>query len=108
MTQNEMVDRALKEFDKKEARQQPFVMSSSVKAKIRREITLQRLQQVAQLPGMEEYEAIDRDRLPKPHHQFQAFINQSASEESSATKDILVDWNVPIKIRVILLPDVLT
>ena len=106
MTQNEMIDKALSEFSKRDPLSRP--LQPSVRAKIKRELTLQRLQQIAQLPGMEEFEAIDRDRLPKPHHQFQSFVNQSASPESSATKDMLVDWNLPIKLRVIFLPDVLT
>ena len=57
---------------------------------------------------MEDHEAVDRDRLPKAHHTFQSFINQSASIEASKTKDILVDWNIPIKLRLTLLPDRIT
>ena len=106
MTQNEMVDKAVAEFAKKDTVNRP--LPPSARAKIKREITLQRLQQIAQLPGMEGFETVDRDRLPKPHHQFQSFVNQSASPESSVTKDMLVDWNLPIKIRVVLLPDALT
>ena len=51
--------------------------------KVLREMQLQKLQKVAQLPGMESYEAIDRDRLPKAYHTFQPFVNQSVSLESS-------------------------
>ena len=73
-----------------------------------RELLLQKLQKIAELPGMEDHEAVDRDRLPKAHHTFQSFINQSASIEASKTKDILVDWNIPIKLRLTLLPDRIT
>ena len=75
--------------------------------KVLRELQLQKLQKIAQLPGMESYEAIDRDRLPKEYHTFQPFINQSASLESSKSKDIMVTWSAPIKIKLVLLPDTL-
>ena len=75
------------------------------RTKIRREFTLQILQHIAATAGMESYEAIDRDRLPKIHHLFQAWLNQSANMELSATKDMLVDWNIPIKLKLIFLPD---
>ena len=75
--------------------------------KVLREMQLQKLQKVAQLPGMESYEAIDRDRLPKAYHTFQPFVNQSVSLESSKSKDIMVTWSAPIKIKLVFLPDTL-
>ena len=73
-----------------------------------REVMLEKLNRIAELDGMEDYEAIDRDRLPKEYHSFQAFINQSASEEVSVLKEMLVDWNAPIKMKLIFLPDSIT
>ena len=73
--------------------------------RISREVKLQRLQHVSHLRGMELYEAVDRDRLPKSHHTFQGFINQNASTEITTQKDVLVDWNLPIKLQVVYLPD---
>ena len=84
------------------------MISQSHKDKIRREFTLQRLQKLADMPGLERYEAIDRDRLPKPYHDFLSFINQSVSSDSSATQDIMVTWHLPISLRMILIPDSLT
>ena len=84
------------------------MVSPTHKEKIRRELTLQRLQKIANLPGMERFEAIDRDRLPKPYHDILSFINQSVNEDSSATNDIMVTWHLPISMRLILLPDTLT
>ena len=104
-TANEIVTLVKREFQKLE---RVDMLSPAQKEKIRREFTLQRLQNVAQLPGMEGFEAIDRDRLPKSHHDFQSFVNQSASVDSSATNDIMVNWHLPISLKLILLPDVLT
>ena len=78
------------------------------RSKVLREMLLQKLQIIADLPGMESFEAVDRDRLPKVHHTFQSFVNQSASVEASKTKDIMVTWNAPIKIKMVLLPDTIT
>ena len=100
-----MVTRAKKEFQKVERLDH---VSQSQREKIRREMTLQRLQRIAEMPGMERYEAIDRDRLPKPYHDILSFFNQSASLESSKTKDIMITWHLPISMRLILLPDSLT
>lgn len=105
MTGNDMVTLVKKEFSKLERCDN---LSPAQKEKIRRELTLQRLQKVADMPGMESYQTIDRDRLPKPHHDFLSFLNQSASLESSKTKDILVTWHLPITMQVILVPDALT
>ena len=82
--------------------------SAPQREKIKRELLLQKLKNIALLPGMESYEAVDRDRLPKAYHTFQPFINQSASLEASKSKDIMVTWSAPIKINLVLLPDVLT
>ena len=105
MTNNEILSAVKKEFSRLE---RTDILSVAQKDKIRREFTLQRLQNVASLPGMEGFEAIDRDRLPKPHHDFQSFVNQSASAESSATNDIMVNWHLPISFKLVLLPDMLT
>ena len=83
-------------------------LTPTKRLKLQREFLLQRLQNFADLPGLEEFKAIDRNRLPKEYHNFQAFINQSASVDASATKDIMVDWNAPIKLKLILLPDKIT
>ena len=85
---------------------QPF--NPDQRAKATRELLLQKLSAIADLPGLEDHEVVDRDRLPKPHHRFQSFINQSASIEASKTKDLLVDWNLPIKLRLTFLPDAIT
>ena len=95
-----------KAFKEKEKGLDQFNVQLGIKA--RREWLLQKINLVSQLPGMEEFEAIDRDRLPKGRHTFQSFINQSATVEVSATKDILVDWNVPLKLKLVLLPDCVT
>jgi len=84
----------------------PFDQSRKVKAN--RELMLQKLQNIAELPGMELYEAVDRDQLPKSYHTFRNFVNQSANPDVSKSKDVLVDWNVPIKVKLILLPDLIT
>ena len=105
MTNNDMVSVVKKEFQKLEKCDN---WTQAQKEKVRRELTLQRLQKIADLPGLESYQAIDRDRLPKPHHDFLSFLNQSAVLESSATKDILVTWHLPISMQIILVPDVLT
>ena len=73
-----------------------------------REVMLEKLARIAELSGMEEFEAIDRDRLPKDYHSFLAFINQSASVEVSVLKEKLVDWNSPVRIKLIFLPDSIT
>ena len=77
------------------------------RAKVLRELLLQKIQKIADLPGMESFEAVDRDRLPKAYHTFQSFVNQSVTIEASKSKDILVTWNAPIQIKMILLPDVI-
>ena len=105
MSRNDMVSVVKHHFQKIERCDNP---TQPQKEKIRRELTLQRLQKIAELPGMQRFQSIDRDRLPKPHHDFLSFLNQSASLESSATKDIMVTWQLPIKMQVILLPDSLT
>ena len=105
MTPGDMVAIAKNEFQKIE---RCDFLSQAQRQKIRREINLQRLQKIAEIPGMEGYEAIDRDRLPKPHHDILSFLNQSASLDSSATKDLLVTWHLPITMQLILLPDTLT
>ena len=83
-------------------------LTPTKRLKLQREFMLQRLQNFADLPGLEEFQAIDRNRLPKEYHNFQGFVNQSATSDSSATKDLMVDWNAPIKIKLVLLPDNVT
>ena len=80
---------------------------TAAKQKIRRELKLQKLQHLAELPGLEQFQAVDRHQLPKEYHTFQAFLNQSATEEISKSKEILVDWNQPIKLKMVFLPDTL-
>ena len=75
------------------------------RTKVKREMLLQKIQKIASLPGMESFEPVDRDRLPKSHHTFQSFVNQSASKEASKSQDIMVTWNAPIKVKLVLLPD---
>ena len=70
-----------------------------------REMKLQKLQHIAKFKGLENFEAVERDRFPKSHHTFQTFINQSASTDVSKSEERLVDWNLPIKLRLIFLPD---
>ena len=97
-----------KEFNKVE----PSIMAlkPTDRLKVKREVLLQTLQHLAELPGLENFQAMGRDRLPKPYHNFQSFVNQNASEDFQRpeTMDILVDWNVPIRFKVILLPDNIT
>ena len=98
----------LEEFEKKEGKKN--ALSASQRLKVCREFLLQRLQNVENLTGMDDFEALDRDRLPKSHHSLQSFINQSASREaqSAETNDVMVDWNAPIKMKLVLLPDSVT
>ena len=96
-----------KAFQKIQPNIKPFT-GQDLRLKAIRELTLQKLKKVADLPGMEDHEAVDRDRLPKSHHTFRSFINQSASIEASKTGDLLVDWNIPIKMKLTLLPDAIT
>ena len=102
---SDVVNRAVKEFSKHEN------LSSTApyqREKICREFLLQRLQNIAKLPGMEEFEAIDKPRLPKMYHDFQSFVNQCASLELTRADEVLVNWNAPIKFKLVLLPDSLT
>ena len=103
---NEGPETVWKAFKRDDPDLAPFNQQRRLKAS--RELLLQKLSAIADLPGLEDHEAVDRDRLPKPHHTFQSFINQSASIEASKTKDILVDWNLPVKLRLTLLPDAIT
>lgn len=80
----------------------------SRKIKANRELMLQKLQKISELPGMEMYEPVDRDQFPKSYHRFRAFVNQSANPNLSKTKEVMVDWNLPVKLKLILLPDQLT
>ena len=84
-----------------------LALKPTQQVKIRREFLLQCLEHIATLPGMTSYQALGRGRLPKPYHNFQAFVNQSATPEcqGSETRDIMVDWNLPIKMRLEFLPD---
>ena len=101
----ELISKVKTEFQKVET--SILALKPTQQVKIRREFLLQCLEHVSKLPGMTNYQALGRDRLPKPHHNFQAFINQSATLEcqGSDTRDIMVDWNVPIKMRLDFLPD---
>ena len=103
MTQHEMIQKVTSEFQKIEPSSRP--LEPSQRSRIRREFNLQRIKHVADLEGMEDFEAVERDRFPKEYHGFQAFVNQNASKESTKSGDVLVDWNAPIKIKMILLPD---
>ena len=102
---SELIQRVKTEFNKFEPT--TMALKPTVQLKIRREILLQTLEHIAEMPGMEMYQSMGRDRLPKPYHNFQSFVNQSATEECQRleTLDILVDWNVPIRFRAIILPD---
>ena len=104
-TKTDQVQRIKVELQKVE--RSIMALKPTQQLKLRREFMLQALEHVAEIPGMEGYQAMGRDRLPKPYHNFQAFINQSATEECQRieTADIMVDWNVPIKIRLDFLPD---
>ena len=103
MTSHEITQKVSSEFQKVEpSLRQP---DPTQKARMKREFTLQRLRLVAELEGLGDCEAIDRDRFPKAYHGFQAFVNQNASKESTKAGDVMVDWNAPIRIKMILLPD---
>ena len=86
----------------------PRIQAPKERARIMREIKLQKVQHVANLPGMESFQAADRNHVPHPHHTMLGFINQNASEDVSADNQIIVDWHVPIRMRLILLPDEIT
>lgn len=104
-TKGDLVQRIKTELQK--AERSIMALKPTESLKLRREFLLQALEHVADIPGMEQYQALGRDRLPKPYHNFQAFINQSATEECQRpeTHDIMVDWNVPIRLRLDFLPD---
>ena len=104
-TKSDQVQRIKMELQKTE--RSIMALKPTQQLKLRREFLLQALEHVADMPGMENYQAMGRDRLPKPYHNFQAFINQSATEECQRveTADIMVDWNVPIKLRLDFMPD---
>ena len=105
-TAAESSDLVWKSFQQMNPRPKPFDQGRRIKAN--RELMLQKLQKVAEIPGMEMYEAVDRDQLPKSYHTFRGFINQSANPDISKSKEVLVDWNLPIKLKLILLPDQIT
>ena len=69
---------------------------------------LQKINHLVTLPGLESFQAVNRNQLPHPHHTMQGFLNQNASEDLSTDQDLMVDWQAPIKLRLVLLPDEIT
>ena len=84
------------------------LLSAKERSRVIREIKLQKIGHLSKLPGLESYQPVDRNHLPHPHHTMQGFINQNASEESSTDLDLIVDWQAPIRLNLVLLPDKLT
>ena len=105
MKPSDIVNRVVRELSKIE--NTPSTTPAQ-RDRICRDFLWQRLQNIANLPGMESIEAIGKSELPKPYHDFQSFVNQCASLELSKTDEVLVDWNAPIKLRLTLLPDAMT
>ena len=80
----------------------------ATRARYRREILLKKLQVIAQQPGLETFESVDRAHLPKDYHSFQSFITLNATLEFSKTQIKMVEWTKPIKIQLVFLPDTIT
>ena len=105
-TIGELADICLKAMQKKDkalAKLNPTVRDARI-----RELKLQKLQHVAALAGMESFEAVGRNNFPKSHHTMLSFVNQNASPEVNTTSEVLVNWNAPIKLELVFLPDSLT
>ena len=84
------------------------ITNEKERARLLREIKLQKIQHVANLPGMESFQPMARNHFPHAHHTVLGFINQNASEDVSSDDQIIVDWHVPIRMRLVFLPDELT
>ena len=69
---------------------------------------LKKLQLIAEQPGLENFEAVDRDHLPKEYHSFKSFITVNATLEFSKSKIKLVEWTKPLKLQLVFLPDTIT
>ena len=105
-TQGELAEIGLKAI---QTRDRSFtLLKTKDRSRVIREIKLQKIGHLAKLPGMESFQAADRNHMPHPHHTLQSFINQNASEDSSTTDEVMVDWQAPIKMKLVILPDRLT
>ena len=78
------------------------------KNRYKREILLKRLQLLAEQPGLENFEAVTRDHLPKEYHSFKSFITLNATLEFSKSKIKMVEWTKPIKLQLVFIPDSIT
>ena len=103
---NDRAEVVWKAFQKIIPKIKPFDQARRIKAN--RELMLQKLQKISEIPGMELYEPVERNQFPKSYHTFRSLVNQHATPDVSSSKDILVDWNLPIKLKLILLPDQIT
>ena len=105
-TQGELADIGLKAIQRKNRLANRI--HPKERSRVIREIKLQKIQHLVSLPGMESFQAVDRNHLPHPHHTMQGFINQNATDDLSTDLDSIVDWQTPIKIKLVFLPDELT
>ena len=84
------------------------VTDGNTRSRYKREILLKRLHLLAEQPGLENYEAVDREHLPKDYHSFQSFITLNSTLEFSKNKVKMVEWTKPIKLQLVFLPDTIT
>ena len=103
---SESVHRVWTEFKKVDQTVQKFDVPT--RNRYRREMLLKRLQLIAEQPGLENFEAVDRDHLPKEYHSFKSFITVNATLEFSKSKIKLVEWTKPLKLQLVFLPDTIT
>ena len=103
---SESVHKAWTEFKKLDPNIPKFDVPT--RNRYRREMLLKRLQLIADLPGLENFEAVDRDHLPKEYHSFKAFITLNATLEFSKSKIKLVEWTNPLKLQLVFIPDAIT
>ena len=103
---SEAVHKIWTEFKKLDSTIQKFDVPT--RNRYRREMLLKRLQLIADQPGLENFEAVDRDHLPKEYHSFKSFITLNATLEFSKSKIKLVEWTKPLKLQLVFLPDTIT
>ena len=103
---SEAVHRAWLEFKKLDPKISAFDVPT--RNRYRREILLKRLNLLADQPGLEDFQAVNRDHLPKDYHSFKSFITLNATLEFSKSKIKLVEWTKPIKLKLVFLPDSIT
>lgn len=109
---SEAVHRAWKEFQKVdpslEEHLRTITFDAPTRNRYKREILLKRLQLLENQPGLEDFEAVNRDHLPKDYHSFKSFITLNATLEFSKSKIKMVEWTKPIKLKLVFLPDSIT